>query len=74
LSGTKRPAFSRNLRASHATVGRAGWDSSNAERLVAELQAEPMKASLIEAGFAKRDPEFIDLFIQNFTRIAGRMG
>jgi hypothetical protein len=54
-------------------VGRAGWHTSSAERLVAELQAEPMKATLIQAGFAKGEPEFIDLFVQNFGRIAGRM-
>ncbi|MDR6873478.1 hypothetical protein J2Y55_004505 [Bosea sp. BE125] len=54
-------------------VGRAGWHSSNADKLFAEIQTEPMKTSLIRAGFAKGDPEFIDLFIQNFQRIAGRM-
>ena len=52
-------------------VGRAAWHSS--DKLVAELQAESMKAALFEAGFAKGDPEFIDLFIQNFSRIASRM-
>lgn len=54
-------------------VGRAGWHSSNADKLVAELQAESMKTALSKAGFAKGDPEFIDLFIQNFRRVAGRM-
>lgn len=54
-------------------VGRSGWHTSNATKLVAEIQAEPMKTGLTHAGFAKGDPEFIDLFIQNFRRIAGRM-
>lgn len=54
-------------------VGRAGWHTSNAEKLVAEMLTEATKATLIQAGFAKGDPEFIDLFIQNFRRIAGRM-
>jgi len=54
-------------------VGRAGWHSSNADKLVAELQAETMKTALVGAGFAKGDPEFIDLFIQNFRRLVGRM-
>jgi hypothetical protein len=54
-------------------VGRTGWNESNAAKLVPELQSEPMKTALIQAGFAKNDPEFIDLFIQNFRRIAGRM-
>ena len=54
-------------------VGRAGWHSGNADKLIAEIQVDPMKAALIEAGFAKRDPEFIDIFIHNFRHIAGRM-
>jgi hypothetical protein len=54
-------------------VGRVGWDRANANKLVSEIQAEPMKAALVQAGFAKGDPEFIDIFVQNFTRIAGRM-
>src|SRR5690606_30271604 len=54
-------------------VGRVGWHERNADKLVAELQANVMKTALIKAGFAKGDPEFIDLFIQNFRRIAGRM-
>jgi hypothetical protein len=50
-------------------VGRAGWHNTIAEKLVVELQAEPMKGTLIEAGFGKGDPEFIDLFVQNFRRM-----
>lgn len=54
-------------------VGRVGWDERIADKLVSELQAEPMKAALVKAGFGKRDSEFIDVFVQNFRRIAGRM-
>ncbi|WOH68671.1 SIR2 family protein [Bradyrhizobium sp. BWA-3-5] len=54
-------------------VGRIGWHESNAERLVSELQSEVMKAELVQAGFAKGDSEFLELFIQNFKRIAARM-
>jgi hypothetical protein len=54
-------------------VGRSGWHSSNAHKLVTEIQAEPMKTTLTRGGFAKGDSEFIDLFIQNFARIAGQM-
>lgn len=53
--------------------GRTSWDSRNAERLISEFQKDTMKAALVEAGFAKRDPEFVELFVQNFRRIAGRM-
>lgn len=54
-------------------VGRVGWHGRNADKLVTELQAEPTKAGLLEAGFAKGDSEFLDVFIQNFSRIGGRM-
>jgi hypothetical protein len=54
-------------------VGRAGWDSANAEKLVAEIQSDPMKSRLIEAGFAKADPEYLEMFVTNFKRVAGRM-
>ncbi len=54
-------------------VGRAGWHGSSANKLIAEIQSESMKSALIQAGFAKGDPEFIDLFVQNFLRLAGRM-
>lgn len=54
-------------------VGRSGWNSGNADTLVAEFQTEMTKASLIKSGFAQGDLEYLDLFIQNFRRIAGRM-
>jgi hypothetical protein len=54
-------------------VGRVGWHTVNKDRLVAEIQAEPMKTALMQAGFMKNDPEFLDVFIENFRRIAGRM-
>lgn len=54
-------------------VERAGWDKQNTEKLLAELQLETMRTALLEAGFAKGDPELIDLCIQNFRRISGRM-
>jgi hypothetical protein len=79
LEGNEKAAFQQELAGEARTgwlwmpVGRAGWHSSNANKLIREIQAEPMKAALIQAGFARGDPEFIDLFIQNFQRIAGRM-
>jgi len=36
-------------------VGRSGWHSSNASRLLSEFQTEPLKSSLLEAGFARND-------------------
>lgn len=55
-------------------VGRSAWNSSCATRLISEFQAEPMRAALMQAGFARNDAEFVDLFIQNFQRVARRVG
>lgn len=54
-------------------VGRSSWNDSNAKRLLAEIQADKTKLALSKAGFGKSDPEFIDLFIENFKRCASRM-
>ena len=50
--------------------GRALWHS--ADKLLSEIQAEPIKTALLKAGFAKGDPEFLDLCVKNFKRIAAR--
>lgn len=54
-------------------VGRIGWNSSIKDRLVNEIQAEPIRNSLLQSGFAKSDSEFFDLSMQNFQRVASRM-
>jgi len=54
-------------------VGRAGWRNSDGSKLTAEIESAPMKAALTQAGFAKGDPELVDLLIQNFRRLASRM-
>lgn len=54
-------------------VGRVGWHSQNASKLIKEVQTESMKASLLNAGFAQGDSEFFDLSVQNFVRAADRM-
>lgn len=54
-------------------VGRSGWRRSSTDNLLAEIQGEPMASALIRAGFAKGDPEFLGLFIQNFRCIAAQM-
>jgi hypothetical protein len=43
-------------------VGRVSWNSSNAERLFSDLQIEPTKQALLDAGFAKGRMEFLQLF------------
>ncbi|SIT55937.1 conserved hypothetical protein [Mesorhizobium prunaredense] len=37
------------------------------------MQTDPFKWDLVRSGFAQRDPEFIDLFAQNFARVAARV-
>jgi hypothetical protein len=54
-------------------LGRVGWHSANGDKLVQELQSDAIKASLIKAKFARSDPEFLELFVTNFTRMASRM-
>jgi NAD-dependent SIR2 family protein deacetylase len=49
-------------------VGRAGWHTQNREKLLAEIRSEPVKTALTKAGFARRDPAFVNLFVENFTR------
>jgi len=43
-------------------VGRVAWNSLSAQRLFAELQAEPTKAAILNAGFAKGSADFLQLF------------
>jgi hypothetical protein len=51
-------------------IGRAFWDSRNGERLISEIQSEPFKVALVKSGFARGNAAFIDLFCQNFNRMA----
>jgi hypothetical protein len=67
LNGDRQNAWS------FMPVGRAGWHIQNGVRLLAEIQSPPVKAALTAAGFARGDPEFIDLFIENFRRVAARL-
>lgn len=53
-------------------VGRSGWHESVAGKVFADIMGD-QKADLVAAGFGRGDPEFIDLFQQNFGRFAGRM-
>lgn len=55
-------------------VGRVAWNERTQSVLIAEMQAEPMKTSLLRAGFAQGDSDFLNLFIANFRRLAGIIG
>ncbi len=55
-------------------LGRAAWHSQNREKLIAEIQSEPMKAALVKAGFAQSNPAFVERFIRNFKFMAANLG
>lgn len=52
-------------------VGRAVWHEQKADKLVAEIQTN-LSDALLKAGFAKGDPEYLDLFVRNFHAYADR--
>lgn len=51
-------------------VGRNAWNHSVRERLIEELQSDPMRKDLLKAGFANSNKDLFELFFQNFNRIA----
>ena len=51
-------------------MGRSALPDDN---FINELQEKPLQEAIVQAGFAKRDIEFIDLFIENFKRQARMM-
>ena len=54
-------------------VGRAAWDSEHREPILAWLgEAEP-RQSLLEAGFAKGDAQFLSLAAESLSRLMGRI-
>jgi hypothetical protein len=54
-------------------IGRSGWHSQTRDHIFVEIQDSELKDELIRAGFANSCDELLELFIENFTRIAGRM-
>ena len=54
-------------------IGRSGWNTSKASIIVEELKSGPLRQLLISAGFANSSSEYMDLFIQNYQRLAGRL-
>lgn len=54
-------------------VGRSGWHQRTSKIIIAEMQHPDFRSRLIEGGFANKDPEIIDLFLQNFGSVAFSM-
>lgn len=77
LERFERSEVEAELKASHGIawmpVGRSIWHTVNAEKLIAELQTEPTRSAIFRAGFARNDPGFLELFIQNWRNFASRM-
>lgn len=53
-------------------IGREAWHEKNRDILLGELQRDPLKSAVLEAGFAAGDAEMLEMFIQNFGRLAGK--
>lgn len=54
-------------------VGRSGWHSTTRNRILSEVQREPLRSELIDAGFFKGSEEFLSLSITNYNKFAARM-
>lgn len=54
-------------------VGRSGWHDATRRTLIQEFEHEPYTKALLKAGFAKNSHRFLQLFIENLNRFAGRM-
>lgn len=54
-------------------IGRSGWHSTYAARIIAEFEAEPLKSLLVQSGFAQNDPVFLGLYFKNFKALAARI-
>jgi hypothetical protein len=51
-------------------LGRSSWHGENAEKILTEIQTDPMKSALTEAGFANGDGDFLSAFVANFQLAA----
>lgn len=54
-------------------VGRSGWHGVTANILLQELQDEARVADLLKAGFARESRRYLELFVENFRRIARKI-
>ena len=54
-------------------MGRAGWHERIADKIIVELQKEPMRSELLGAGFAKGNVDRLVSYVTNFKRMADRL-
>ncbi|WP_221944630.1 hypothetical protein [Rhizobium laguerreae] len=54
-------------------IGRSAWHEDMREQILESLLSDPTKSELLEAGFAKRDQNFLSKSVSNYRRLAGRM-
>lgn len=69
----KATAAASGHRLAWMPVGRVGWDRTNFQNLVKELEDDTIIIDLIEAGFSKKSRRFLQLFVENLKWFAGRM-
>jgi hypothetical protein len=67
LNGNPQQAFA------WMPVGRAGWHTSNAQKIISEMQSEAPKKLYSAPDSRKAIRKFLELFVTNFSRVAGRM-
>lgn len=51
-------------------VGRLGWRSDGRRSIEHELKSTAMRKQLLKAGFAFGSESYLDLFLENLTRVA----
>jgi hypothetical protein len=51
-------------------IGRSAWNSQIREQLIGEFENSEFRKLLLDAGFAKKNESFLDLYLKNFQRLA----
>lgn len=52
--------------------GRSVWNTRLSDELLDEMKKKPFSKALIEAGFARKNYGFLELFLENFKRISAK--
>ena len=57
-------------RKARMSVGRIGWRSEGRRSIEHELKSTPTRQQLLKAGFALGSEAYLDLFLENLSRVA----
>lgn len=55
-------------------IGRSGWHEAMRKRILKDFLSNGTKATLLAAGFGKSDDEFLQKSVENYRRLAARLG